>query len=58
MKTKTNRYAIRLKEHTVQLNSIQKISENYFIFSLNKSLTQSSLVLKTDFLTLIKLFCQ
>ena len=35
----------KLKEDTRQHNSIQKISENYSVFSLNKSLTQSPLIL-------------
>ena len=29
----------------MQYNSIQKVTENYSMFSLNKSLTQSSLIL-------------
>ena len=35
----------KLKEYTMQRNTIQKISENYSIFSLSKLLTQSPSIL-------------
>ena len=44
-------------------NSIQKLSENYSMFSLNKSLTQSPLILTNSFVDTHKpenksMFCQ
>ena len=40
----------KLKEYTKQRNSMKKISENYLMFSLNRSLTQSSLNLTNSLL--------
>ena len=38
----------------MQQNSIQKISENYSVFSLNNSLTQSPLILTDSFVDIHK----